>query len=67
MQNQRRKMESDLLKRTSKLPQKQLAKKKSLDAQQLNFGLRAVKTDSYTEDHVGRAVARSGQTLVLWL
>ena len=52
MQNKRRKKESDLLKKTSKLPHKQSAKEKSLDTQWIDSGLRVVKTDGYAE---GRA------------
>ena len=54
MQNQRRKKESDLLKKTRKLPQKQPAKEKSPSTQQTDFDLRAVKTIDYAEGMLGR-------------
>ena len=66
MQNQRRNKESDLLKKTSKLPQKQPAKEQSPNTQWTDFGLRAMKTDSYAEGCAGQALACSGQTLIWW-
>ena len=66
MQNQRRKKESDLLKKTktNKLPQKQPAKEKSPDTQRTDYGLRAEKTDGYAEGRVGQTPASCGQTPV---
>ena len=64
MQNQRRKKESDILKKTRKLPQKQTAKKKSPNMQWSDSGLRAVKTDDYTEGRTRQAPACSKQTRV---
>ena len=57
MQNQRRKKENDLLKKTSTLPQKQPTKEQSPHKQQTDFGLRAVKTDGYAEGSAGQAPA----------
>ena len=48
-----RKKESNLLKKTDKLPQKQHAKEQSSDMQRIDSILRHVKTDSYTKDCVG--------------
>ena len=39
-------------------------KEQSLDTQQTDSGLMAVKTDSYTEGRAGQAPARNKQTLV---
>ena len=64
MQNQRRKKEHDLLKKTSKLPQKQHAKEKSPDTQQTDYDLRAIKTDGYVDGYVGQAPARSRKILI---
>ena len=66
MQNQKKKSkkESGLLKKTSKIPQKHHAKEKSLDTQRTNSSLKDVKTDCYTEGHVGQVPASGGQTLV---
>ena len=60
MQNQRRKKENDLLKKTSKLPQKQPAKEKSNDTQWTDSGLRAMKMDGYIKGCVGQAPVHSG-------
>ena len=64
MQNQKSKKESDLLKKTIKLPQEQLTKEKSPDTQCIDSSLRAMKTDGYAEGCVKQAPARSVQTLV---
>ena len=53
------KKESDLLKKTSKLPQKQPAKEKSPDTQRTDSSLRAMKMNRYTEGRAGQAPARS--------
>ena len=54
MQNQRRKKESDLLKKTIKLPQKQPAKERSPNTQRTDSGLRTVKMDGYARVVLGR-------------
>ena len=64
MRNQRRNNENDLLKNTSKLPQKQPTKEQSPDMQRTNSGLRAVKMEGYVEGRAGQAPARSRQTPV---
>ena len=64
MQNQRRKKESDLLRKTNKLPKKQPTKEQSPHKQRTNSGLRVVKTDDYAEGHAGQALTRNGYTSV---
>ena len=64
MQNQKSKNESDLLKKTSKLPQEQPTKEKSPNMQRIDSSLRAVKMDGYVEGHARQAPAYSGQTPV---
>ena len=64
MQNQKSKKENDFLKKTSKLPQKQPAKEKSLDTQWTEPSLTIVKTDGYTEGHARHPLVHSVQTPV---
>ena len=58
------KKQSDLLKKTSELPQKQPAKEKSPDTQWIVSNLRAVKMEGYDEVQAGQAPTRSRQTPV---
>ena len=64
MQNQKNMKELDLLKKTSKLPQKQPTKEKSPDTQRTNSSLRAMKTNGYVEGYAEQASGRNGQTLI---
>ena len=61
---ERMKATFDVLKKISKLPQKQPAKEQSPDTQQTDSSLRAVKIDGYTEGCAGHAPARRGQISV---
>ena len=53
MQNQRRKKESDLLKKTSKFPLRQPVKEQSPDTKWIDSIQRAVKMNSYVEGCAG--------------